>query len=414
MPVRTPNLDALRARGTTFTNAVCPSPLCAPSRACLALGVEYDRSPVQGNADNLPVDRPTVYGRMRDAGYHVMGCGKFDLNKGDCIAGRDAWGLDGKKGLTEWGFSDGINNGGKLDGVNSGRETPRGPYMQYLEEWGARESHVADFGLRDRWAAFPSPLSEDDYCDNWIARNGLELLDAAPRDRPWFLQVNFTGPHNPWDITADMRRLYAGIQFAAPVPCAAGHARAHQEIRRNYAAMVENIDSWVGKYVAEVERRGELGRTVIVFSSDHGEMLGDRDRWGKNAPYQPSVGVPLVVAGRGVKAGAMRREPATILDLTATFIEWAEAAPPPDMESASLLPALADDGTPGRPVVLSGLGDWRLAFDGKWKFIQRADGPDELYDLATDPNETCDLARDVLRADVVARLAAELPPIRER
>ncbi len=392
----------------TFTNAVCPSPLCAPVRACLALGVEYDSSPVQGNGENVPLDAATIYGAMRDSGYHVMGCGKFDLNKGDCIAGRDAWGLDGRKNLAAWGFSDGVNNEGKLDGVNSGRETPRGPYMQYLEERGARHAHIADFAARNRWAAFPTTLSDDDYCDNWIARNGLQLLDDAPSDRPWFLQVNFTGPHNPWDITADMRGLYAGIQLPPPTPCASFEARAHQEVRRNYAAMVDNIDAWVGRYVDALEARGELDNTIIVFSSDHGEMLGDRERWGKNAPYQPSVGVPLVVAGAGAQEGVTRHEPTTILDLAASFLDWANMAPTHDMEARSLVPALAGGSDGGREVVLSALGPWRMAFDGAWKLIRRVDGPDELYDLDADPHELANLAGDRPAAAALARLGAEL------
>ncbi|MAF11210.1 choline-sulfatase [Candidatus Poribacteria bacterium] len=409
IPVRTPNLDALRARGVTFANAVCPSPLCSPSRACLALGLEYDASPVHGNADNLPADRPTVYGLLRDSGVHVMGCGKFDLNKGDCIAGRDAWGADGKKSLAEWGFSAGINNEGKYDGVNSGRDTPRGPYMRYLEERGARAAHVADFAAREALSAFATPLSDDDYCDNWIGRNGLDLLADAPRDKPWFMQVNFTGPHNPWDITADMRRLYAGIQFPPPTPCPAQQALAHQEVRRNYAAMVENIDTWVGRCIDELERRGELDNTIIVFSSDHGEMLGDRERWGKSTPYQPSVGVPLVVAGPRIARGAVRHGPTTTLDLAATFLAWAGVRPPADMQSVSLVSALAPDGALPRDVVLSGLGDWRVAFDGRWKLIARENTPNELYDLHADPLELDCLPLSAAPG-VASRLTESLEP----
>ncbi|MCP5119472.1 MAG: sulfatase-like hydrolase/transferase, partial [bacterium] len=77
IPVRTPNLDRIAARGTTFTNAVCASPLCAPSRACLASGKEYDNAGVDDNGTNYPLDQTTYYSLLRDAGYHVMGCGKF-------------------------------------------------------------------------------------------------------------------------------------------------------------------------------------------------------------------------------------------------------------------------------------------------------------------------------------------------
>lgn len=192
--MRTPNLDRLARDGVIFDSALCPSPLCAPSRACLAAGKVYDRCRVPGNQVDYPLDQPTYYQKLRDeGGYHVAGVGKFDLHK----ATRD-WGLDGKRLLLEWGFSAGIDNEGKYDGVGSGAEEPKGPYLAFLHERGLAQAHVEDFrqrhGFRD---TFPTPLPEEAYCDNWIAANGLGLLRDFPKDRPWHLVINFTGPHNP-------------------------------------------------------------------------------------------------------------------------------------------------------------------------------------------------------------------------
>jgi arylsulfatase A-like enzyme len=92
IPVRTPNVKRLAANGVRFTRAVTPAPLCAPARACLASGLEYYRCRVPSNAQNYPLDQPTVYQLLRGAGYHVMGCGKFDLHKPELD-----WGLDGKR-----------------------------------------------------------------------------------------------------------------------------------------------------------------------------------------------------------------------------------------------------------------------------------------------------------------------------
>ena len=112
VPVRTPNIDALARRGVRITNAVCPSPLCAPSRACLAAGKRYHRCRVPDNGHDYPPDQPTYYQRLRDAGYQVCGVGKFDLHK----ATMD-WGLDGTRSIADWGFTAGIDNEGKYDGV---------------------------------------------------------------------------------------------------------------------------------------------------------------------------------------------------------------------------------------------------------------------------------------------------------
>jgi len=173
IPVRTPNLDRVARRGVKFNKAVVASPLCAPSRGCLASGKEYDRARVASNGVDYPLDQTTFYSLLRASGYHVAGCGKFDLHKKS-----ETWGLDGKHLLPEWGFSDGIDNAGKWDAIRSGMKKPKDPYMGFLERHGLRETHIKDFlrrrGDRKNYSVTdPTPLPEDAYCDNWIAQNGI-------------------------------------------------------------------------------------------------------------------------------------------------------------------------------------------------------------------------------------------------
>ncbi|MBI4873313.1 MAG: sulfatase-like hydrolase/transferase, partial [Acidobacteria bacterium] len=205
LDVRTPNLKSVAGRGAWFRRAVVASPLCAPSRAALASGLDYDRCRVRNNRDDYPLDQPTCYQALREAGYHVAGCGKFDLHKKSPV-----WGLDGKAFLKEWGYSDGIDNAGKGDAISSGAKEPKDPYMAYLESRGLRLTHVADFRRRGGQGHYsdtaPTALDDDAYCDNWIGGNGLKLLRAAPAGAPWFLMLNFTGPHSPMDITRSMER----------------------------------------------------------------------------------------------------------------------------------------------------------------------------------------------------------------
>jgi len=391
IPVRTPNLDKLANEGVLFTRAICPSPLCAPSRACLASGKEYARCRVTNNRVDYPLDQMTFYQLLRDSGYHLMSCGKFDLHKPTLD-----WGLDGKRLLGEWGFSDGVDNEGKWDGVNSGKEVPKGPYLQYLEEQGLRRIHIEDFAKRrgKKDATFPTPLPDDSYCDNWLANNGLELIRNAPTGKPWFMQVNFTGPHEPWDITQSMVELYRGVTFPKPNDNTQLSPETHDAIRQNYSAMVENIDSWVKIYLEELEKRGELENTLVVFSADHGEMLGDQNRWGKGVPYQPSVGVPLIVRGQGVRSRTVCNLPTTILDLTATFLEYAGLSVPNDMDSLSLKPFLEGKVESHREYVLSGLGAWRVVFDGQYKLIRGFTEKPLLFDLKHDIIENVNIASE--------------------
>ncbi len=407
--VRTPNLDRLEKNGVTFSKTVCPAPVCAPSRACVAAGTEYDNCPVKGNSDDYPTDRATVYSLLRDSGYHTLGCGKFDLNKGTCTSNLPAWGLDGKHHLKEWGFSDGINNEGKIDGANSGREKPQGPYLQFLEERGLRQMHLNDFSNRKgQRSTFATPLPDDAYCDNWIGQNGLDLIQSVPEGKPWFIQVNFNGPHLPLDITESMAKLYEDVDFPQPNRNDQLTPDEHLKARRNYSAMVENIDRCVGLYLNLLEERGELDNTLIVFSSDHGEMLGDHNSWGKGKPLHPSASVPLVISGPGVQQGITHDMPTTNLDLTATFLDYAGLDIPDDMDSRSLRNLLEGNTSTHRDIVLSGLGNWRMAYDGRYKYIEGFGDTPMFFDLDTDPLENNNIIDAPGTSAHVERLKAEL------
>ncbi len=146
LELRTPNLDTLARKGVLFTQAFCPSPLCAPSRAALAAGRDYDRCGVVDNNQNYPLDQPTYYQRLRDVGYQVLGVGKFDLHKDISDPENLNWYLDGSRLLDDWGFTGGIDNEGKLDGSTSYRlfGKPRGPYLAFLAERGLAEIYVQE------------------------------------------------------------------------------------------------------------------------------------------------------------------------------------------------------------------------------------------------------------------------------
>lgn len=397
LDVHTPNIDALAARGMRFINAIVPSPLCAPSRACLASGREYGECGVVNNSENFPLNASTYYKLLRDSGYFVAGCGKLDLAKKALD-----WGEDGKRFLHEWGFSDGINNEGKHDAVQSVAKGTKGPYMAFLRKAGLAEKHLQDIHARkDYSATFPTTLTEDAYCDNWLSTNGINLIKRAPKDKPWHLAVNFTGPHSPMDITARMEKTVRGRNYLQPNGSRQFTPEVHVAIRQNYTAMVENIDRWVGKYVELLKQRGELDNTIIVFSSDHGEMLGDHSRWGKSVPWQESVGVPLIMAGPGIqhaKSDAL----VSVMDLAATFLDYGGVAKPSGMDSRTLR-HLAEGRTKlHREYLLSGLDQWEMAWNGRHKFIRGFEAEPQLYDLAADPSEN----RNIVKRD--KRMAEEM------
>jgi len=411
LPLRTPNLDRLCDDGVRFTGAWSASPLCAPSRACVASGRPYDRCGVPDNRADYPLDQPTYYQALRDAGYRVAGVGKFDLHKDNSDATKLDWHLDGSRLLPEWGFTEGIDNEGKFDGSTSYRVNgePRGPYLAFLHERGLAEAYVGEHGsAKQHMGAYTTCLPDEAYCDNWLSENGLRFLQAFPQGTPWHLVVNFTGPHNPMDVTASMRARWRDVDFPPPHHNDEPDREGLLRNRQNYAAMIENIDRQVGRFLEVVAERGELDNTVVVYSSDHGEMLGDHGRWGKSTWYTPSAGVPLIVRAPGAAGGRVSDALVCLQDLAATFVDYAGATPMPEMEARSLRPLLEGTAARGmhREVAISGLGDWRLIVDGKHKLVVRAGEPDLLFDLAEDPREDRDLASQ--RPDVAERLGSRL------
>ncbi len=410
LPLRTPVLQGLAERGVTFERAYCTSPLCAPSRASLASGRHYAHCGVLDNTRIYPLDQPTFYQALRGAGYRVAGTGKFDLHKevGDPAAAW--WELDGSRLLDEWGFTDGIDSEGKLDGSNSyrGAGAPRGPYMKMLHDRGLADRYVHEHAARrDHLDAYTTALPDDAYGDNWVAGNALQVLDRLPREVPWFLQVNFLGPHNPFDVTAAMRARWEQVEFPSP------HANDHPDrtgllrTRQNYAAMIENIDTWCGRILDAVAARGELDDTVVVYASDHGEMLGDHGRWGKNTWREAAVRIPLVIAapragGAGVSTDAL----ASLHDLAATFLDWAGAEPMPGMDAVSLRPLVEGRRAAHRPVAVAALADWRMVTDERHKLVVSPSHPPLLFDRTADEWEDHDLT--ATRPEVVDQLRMHL------
>ena len=403
LPLKTPNLDALAARGVTFERCYTPSPVCSPARACLATGRRYGRSGVLSNRDNTPVDLPNQFRTLRDAGYQVSGVGKFDLHKPD-----HNWGVDGKVLLPEYGFTSGCDNEGKGDGKSDYLRNARqakGPYLKFLQDHGWADAYVDMYedppGAKNslNFAAV-TPLNEEGYCDNWVAANAASELKAFSSEQPWYLWVNFVGPHDPYDVTQDMRDAWKDVDF--PAPWNAEPEEGVLERRQNYAAMIENIDARIGELIRIVEERGELGNTIIVFSSDHGEMLGDHNRWQKAVWQEGSSHVPLIAAGPGVAQGTTTSALASIHDLAATFVDLAGALAIEGADAVSLRPVLEDPSQEPRSTVTSALSDWRMVVKDRYKLVTQGDEPIRLFDVLKDPAESMNLAADC--PEVVAEL----------
>ena len=339
--LRMPNIRALMDRGTAFTNCVTPSPLCAPARACLAFGDDYDHCGTYNNRFCMPIDRPTIYSILRDAGYRVGNAGKLDLHKPCLYWGKDGW----LSQLERIGFTDAVDSEGKWDALWASYHTANGPYGAFLRDHGMMEAYARDYTNRffDPMTTEPTDLSDEAYADNYVTETAIQILDGLCRSgQPWFMTVNFSGPHDPWDITQSMKASVKDRAFP-PLDNEMSDCEPLRSIRQNYAAMLENIDRNIGKLLKRLKESGQYDETLIVYSADHGEMLGDRNQFYKSKPYRASVHIPLILAGEGIRRGARVESPTQLQDVSATIVNWCGAALPADRDGKSLLKLAADE-----------------------------------------------------------------------
>ena len=317
--IKTPTFAALAKRGARFEKAYVPSPLCAPSRAALALGREYDTQQVPSNSYDVPAGVPTFYRTLRDeAGYHVMISGKDDLTKhsGYCgTTGRvtepclnasyraEELGYSAWRGRTPGKLGTLSPDGGPFNAflASSTVTLPNGSTAnaQAVHDWCfgeiglqpdqhlPRSNYTCCHGAQV--CDVPVHVPPEMYEDNWVGAEGLKMLLQRPSGKPWYMQVNWPGPHTPFIVTKKMMESTATRAFEPPVDYFFGPNSVADNVvaRRLYAAEVENIDGWFGKYIHAVQELGDYASTVICISSDHGEMLGDHGA--------PSLTFPVTV-----------------------------------------------------------------------------------------------------------------------
>lgn len=390
--IKMENLKNIINNGMVFTNAISSSPLCAPARACLAFGERYYNCRVPNNQVNCPTDGTTFYQILKENGYQVCGVGKFDLHKAD-----NWWGLDGKlKQHEKWGFTNVIDNAGKMDAAQSyhNNQCPTDPYMNYLSKNHWADYHSQNLLHRKNSAEF-SEIPDSLYCDNWITDNAIEMINHFTPEKPWFLQVNFAGPHDPWDITKAMKK--EALLRQVPFPQNYTGDDNIIEIRQNYCEMIENIDKNIGRIVKLLKDKCMFENTIIIYSSDHGEMLGDFSMFGKNRPYRSSTHIPLVISGAAIQNKGITNTPVELQDLAKTFTDFANCATTDVLKNShSLYPLLTNKPYSPRLCAYSSLKNvnqvgnrtnilgFEMILDNEYKYVEFEDGSQELFHIKSD------------------------------
>jgi choline-sulfatase len=411
-----PNLKALAARSARFVNNYTSSPLCAPARASFMAGQLPRRTRVYDNAAEYVSSIPTFAHHLRRAGYYTCLSGKMHFVGPDQLHGFEerlttdiypadfGWTPDYRKPgeRIDWWY----HNLGSVTGAGVAEITNQ---MEYDDE-------VAFFANQKIYQ---------------LAREN----DDADR-RPWCVTVSFTHPHDPyvarrkfWDLYEDCAHLEPEV---APIPFDEQDPHSQRIMmscdytnfdltednvrrsRRAYFANISYLDEKVGELIDTLTRTRQLDDTMILFCSDHGDMLGERGLWFKMNFFEGSARVPLMIAGPRVAAGR-HDAPVSNLDVTPTIADLAGLSIEdilPWTDGESLVPVI-NGAKRVSPVLMEYAAEASYAplvgiREGQWKFIHCTLDPDQLYDLDADPKELRNLAADPAYADVVADFRARV------
>ena len=398
--VQTPNMDRIADRGVVFENAYCGSPVCVPGRACLMTGMYASDCNSFCNSTVWDGSHPTWGTLMGEAGYPCYATGKFDLN------------LDYEMGFEMMEVTNGHCRNADITSLF------RRPLLGYRE----RSRAGLDGGIR-----------EEPHRDSKLAKIAVDFIQEQSPDieGPWLLYVGFSQPHSPYrclkrhfdlypldeidmpDVTDQLlEELHVVYQLrrstpATSVPLAEDCVR---RARAGYYGMVTELDGYIGQVWDVLEATGQLENTVFLYTSDHGEALGEHGQWGKSTLFEDAAHIPLVMCGPGLPVRTTVETPVAHVDLVPTILELAGGEVPEQLRGHSLLPLMqgeADD-HPGFAYTEnhSGgniTGSYSIR-KGDWKYIHFTWYDDLLFNLAEDPGEHNNRAEDPEAQDVLKEL----------
>ena len=435
--VRTPTIDRLAGTGALFEHAYCQSPVCTPSRASFLTGRYPRTTRCRQNGQSIPSDEVLVTRLLADAGYVCGLSGKLHISACHPSA------CPGIERRIDDGYADFHWS------HDPGPQWIANEYWQWLNEIGASFPITPVEG--SDWVRFGVPAKW--HHTTWCAQKAVTFIErAAEMEHPWLFSVNMFDPHDPWAPPEEYLAPYLARLDELPPPnyvegelenkpifqqigqsrhyCASSAPlitelgeREHRLIRAAYWAMVDLIDAQVGRLLDTLERTGQAPNTIVVFTTDHGEMLGDHGLFLKGPWfYEPVVRMPLVVAWPGHVVPQRSNALVELMDIAPTLLEAAGLPVHPGMQARSLWPLLTGTADAGHhrddvyseyynvmPTSRPPAAYATMLRTERHKLVAvhgRDEG--ELYDLAEDPQETTNLwlepALQTVKVDMLKRL----------
>ena len=398
-------MDRLADDGVRFDSAYTACPICVPARAALMTGRYVHDSGVWDNGAPIPGHIPSIGSYLEAAGYDTVVCGRTHFVGPDRLHGFGRRIFDDTEHWKHLG----------LPGQRRDPEQRRGS-----------DSHVSECGIGEGF--------QNDYdrtaCS--LAERFLEGRATGGDDHPFLLYVGFMNPHFPLVVPEEFAGRYDPESMPLPATVDQPLDEQHPDVRQRrfwlrneradhelyrraracYYGLVSFTDHLVGRVVDAVDRSGLAEDTIVIYASDHGEMGGHHGFWQKQCFYEQAVRVPLIVRGPGIGRRETRSDPVSLVDLTPTFLDAAEAASDPLLPGRSLLSPPDPDRTVFSEYHALGSTDASFMLRrGRFKYIYHVNDRPELFDLDADPDEVRDLAADSSHRGVLDGFETELRAI---
>jgi choline-sulfatase len=426
--IKSPNLDRLAAAGTRFASAYTNSPLCVPARASLFTGEYVHDTGCWDNGHPYHGVPPGWAHRLRDRGYHTVSIGKNHFRS---VA--DDNGFDHE--LLPMHVRNGI---GDLFGM---LRTEGAPYSAEPGHAVAADAHASPGDAMPRGPAIMAEAAgagETNHTryDRAIAARACDWLRGVKnRQAPWALFVAFVAPHFPLIAPREFYELYPHDSIPKPDHYAPSERPSHPVVqalarvwnfddffddekvlraRAGYYALISFLDFNIGRIINALDEAGQRDNTFIIYTSDHGEMLGNKGIWSTSALYEHSVGVPLIMAGPDVAAGAIVTAPVSHVDVLPTLLQVAgdtTAAKGPGRSLLQLDDSLFERAVLSEYHAGGSITGCFMLRRGRWKYHHYVGYRPELFDIEADPSESRDLAEDSANAEVRAGCESALREI---
>ncbi len=388
--IETPNMERLASRGTMFLNTYCPSPLCQPSRSAFMFGQPVHRIQAYNNCCTSQTDQPTFGEILREQGCYTAHIGKLDVIKQPDRLNFSE--MDGQ----------GFRNPGDLN-------ISRNPINIRPIETPLGGTRFSNYGPHKN-NPYKSDTEKIEKGINWLKSTGKKL------NMPWVLSVHISKPHFPMWTTPELWEQYANhadlpkydaSEKSARHPYAQDlrtHFQTHRfteeairNLRRGYYAHITYVDTMLGRIMNTLEETDLSSNTVIIFTSDHGEMLGKFGMWWKCSLFDDSAKVPLLIAGPGFNGRGKINTPVDLFDLMTTIFAVLEREKPRSWPGKSLLDITANNTSHTAFCEYHGHGTRGSGYvvrQGPWKLHYYVRAENLLYNMEEDPEELSNVIQE--------------------